>query len=157
MGRLAQTLGPTTIAPLHFLQKEVHLTTDLIGEIEQGIEHHARWYSRDFTLAQSILWIGILASAGSALIAAEVFDLEKWKGALIAAIPGVVIVVDKSFKFAARASWHSIFRTSLKGLRRDIRDNGMPHPEVAAKLSKLEEDMEKLFPSLDTGMMQKAP
>ena len=66
------TLGPTTIAPLHFLQKEVHLTTDLIGEIEQGIEHHARWYSRDFTLAQSILWVGILASAGSALIAAEV-------------------------------------------------------------------------------------
>lgn len=132
------------------------MAEDLEAEITEALAEHARWQSHDFVFAQVLLWLGITASAISALYAAGVVDMWKWLGAVIAAIPGVVIVVDKTFKYSARSSWHAMYGASLRALKRDLRDRGVTRAEVADRLNKLELEMEKLFPPLDSGMLGKS-
>ena len=126
----------------------------LLDEIEQDIDHHTKWEGRDFSSAQIFLWIGIVASVAASLHAAGAFAIDnKLCGAVLAAIPGVVLIIDKTFKFAARASWHALYRASLKSLFRKLRNESAPINTVSAERSKLEFEMEKMFPPLDSGSL----
>ena len=130
---------------------------ELRNELESLILHHRRWEFRDFLSAQVFVWIGIGASVASTLYASGVLDLGRQTAALVGAAPGVIIVVDKTFKFAARATWHAKYRASLNSLFRKLRDEHAPAPVVSQSFSKLEIDMEASFPPLDTSSMGGKP
>ena len=125
----------------------------LLQELEADIIHHEKWEGRDFGWAQVFVWIGIVTSIVASLHAAGAFTIDKIYGAVIAAIPGAVLVIDKTFKFAARASWHALYRASLKALFRRLRDESAPVGTVSAERSKLEVEMERMFPPLDSGAL----
>lgn len=125
-------------------------TSELRSELESEIRHHRKWEYREFVSAQVFVWIGIGASVASTLYASGVLDISRQAAAMIGAAPGVIIVVDKTFKFAARAAWHAKYRASLNGLFRKLRDENTPAPVVSQAFSKLEVDMEAMFPPLDT-------
>jgi hypothetical protein len=124
--------------------------SELRSELASQILHHRKWEFRDFLSAQVFVWIGIGASVASTLYASGVLDIGRQTAAMIGAAPGVIIVVDKTFKFAARASWHAKYRASLNGLFRKLRDEHLPASSVSQAFSKLEIDMEAIFPPLDT-------
>lgn len=127
-----------------------HTTNELRTELECEIRHHRKWEFREFLSAQVFLWIGIGASVASTLYASGVLDISRQLAAMIGAAPGVIIVIDKTFKFAARASWHAKYRASLNALLRRLRDEHTPASNVSQAFSKLEIDMEAVFPPLDT-------
>jgi hypothetical protein len=124
--------------------------SELRAELEALILHHRKWEFRDFLSAQVFVWVGIGASVASTLYASGVLDIGRQTAAIVGAMPGVIIVVDKTFKFAARASWHAKYRASLNSLFRKLRDEHAPAPTVSQSFSKLEIDMEAIFPPLDT-------
>ena len=124
---------------------------NLLAEIEDDTDHHCKWEGRDFTWAQVFIWTGIITSIASSILATGVFTVEKWVTVIVAALPAAVIVIDKTFKFASRASWHALYRASLNGLRRGLTFEGVPEKEISERRSKLEIEMEKLFPALDSG------
>jgi hypothetical protein len=134
------------------------LPQTLKEELEKDIEHHSKWSRRDFAWAQIFIWVGIVASIAASLNAAKAFELCKLYGAILAAIPGAVLVVDRTFKFASRASWHSLYVAYLKALHRRIRDQGEQEGKVSPDKSKLDVEMEKMFPPLDAaGIGAKKP
>lgn len=125
-------------------------TNPLISEIIQDIDHHKKWEGRDFSWAQIFVWIGIIASVAASLNATGVLPItDKLYSAVLAVIPGAVLIVEKTFRFSARASWHALYRASLNGLYRKMRDEGISSGIVSVERSKLEFEMEKMFPTLD--------
>jgi hypothetical protein len=131
---------------------EIILKDGRSGSIEDT-EHHKKWERRDFPLAQIFVWVGIVTSVAASLHAAGAFTLEKLSAAVLAAIPGAVLVVDRTFKFAARASWHAVYRASLKALYRKLRDEKATDASISPEKSKLKIEMEKMFPPVESSSL----
>ncbi|MBA5689161.1 hypothetical protein [Rugamonas apoptosis] len=124
-------------------------TTELEDELKTLIAHHKKWEGRDFTWAQVFVWGGIIASGTSSIYGSGITEMGHFFAAVVGAIPGVLIVVDKTFKFSARASWHARYRAALNSLFRKLRDENSPVPPISQALSKLESEMERDFPPMD--------
>lgn len=98
----------------------------LQSEIEKEIKHRKTYESMDFKLAHIFLWVSILASFGASIIIAAGATLSKDTSvnkiiiAIIAGIPGLVILIDKSFDFAKRAVWGAIYRIELEELKDEL-------------------------------------
>lgn len=123
----------------------------LAEEIELDIDHHRKWEATDLNLAQIFIGIGILSSIASAVVATNKFNVDEFYGVILAAIPGAVLVVDRTFKFSGRAAWHALYKASLKSLFRRLRDENADVKLISSERSKLEMQMEKMFPPLDSG------
>jgi hypothetical protein len=131
------------------------MTDDLRTEIRNLLDEHAHWQGHDFNVAQGLLWLGIIASAIGSLAAGGVIPLHKAVTAVIAALPGVVLLIDKTFKHSARSAWHAVYGTRLRVLDRRLRDEQAEVKDVAVDLGKLETEMQNLFPPLDPGLLSK--
>lgn len=60
------------------------------------------------------MWLSILASFSSAIIiAADDVEIDKIWVAIIAGIPGLVVVIDKSFDFVRRTAWDTMYKIQL--------------------------------------------
>src|SRR5690554_3938908 len=66
-------------------------------EIEKEIKHRKFYEKLDLRLAHIFLWVSILASFGSSIIIAADVDIGKLVVAIIAGVPGLVVLIDKSF------------------------------------------------------------
>ena len=134
---------------------------DLLSELESQSKNHKMWYKYDFALAQTVLWLGIGASFLSSLATATKPILDKYwptEGvtlviAVLAAIPGLTILVDKTFKFATRSSWHGLFMIKIDSLVRGLRYSNRSIGDASADFSELEIQMHNLFPPLDSSSL----
>jgi hypothetical protein len=92
---------------------------ELLKEIEKSIKHRRKYELMDFRLAHIFLWASLIASFASSIIIASGLQTEKNKIfiAIIAGIPGLIILVDKTFDFATRAVWGATFRIELEELK----------------------------------------
>ena len=135
--------------------------SDLRAEIQTKESEHRKWESSDFVRAQLTLWIGILTSIAASLNATGVIPRpgcvsEKAAAliaAVIAAIPAGVIVVDKTFKWSARSSWHRLYGIRLRMLLRSMDFGGVDAAMTSEKLGKVELEMHNTFPALDAGAL----
>ena len=103
-------------------------------ELKKELRLRSRWEMIDFYLAHIFLWISITASFSSAIFVAQgmyMFGSKFWT-AVISGIPGLVIIVDKTFDFARRASWGSMYKIELLQLKDDF-EFGTIEPQKAAK------------------------
>jgi hypothetical protein len=102
-------MAETILDPAQELQKE----------IEKSIKHRRTYELMDFRLAHIFLWASIIASFASSIIIASGLQTEKNKIfiAIIAGIPGLIILIDKTFDFATRAVWGATFRIELEELK----------------------------------------
>jgi hypothetical protein len=131
------------------------MADDLQTEIHDMLNHHSQWGGHDFNVAQGLLWLGILASGFGSLAAGGVISLPRPLSAAIAAIPGLVLLLDKTFKHSARSSWHAMYGARLRILNRRLRDEQANPADVSSELGRLEIEMENLFPPLDPGLLRK--
>nr|WP_295923078.1 hypothetical protein [uncultured Dyadobacter sp.] len=91
-------------------------------ELNKEIRLRSRWEVIDFYLAHTFLWISILASFTSAIFLAsdKYMFCSKLITAAVAGIPGLVVIIDKTFDFAKRASWGSMYKIELLQLKDDL-------------------------------------
>jgi hypothetical protein len=101
-------------------QNALDPVAELQKEIEKEIKRRRTYESWDFKLAHFFLWLSILASFGASIIVAADVAIDKIAVAIIAGIPGLIILIDKSFDFAKRAVWGAMYRIELEELKDEL-------------------------------------
>ncbi|MBI4189613.1 MAG: hypothetical protein HY525_03640 [Betaproteobacteria bacterium] len=117
----------------------------LSAKIAARIQEDEKWGRLDFMWAQVFTWLAILASFFSAILAAAE-AMPKLALAFLAAVPGTVIVIEKSFSFARRARWHWEMMAGLDQLLNALSYEGATIQEISKKLGEFRRDMETRFP-----------
>ena len=93
---------------------------ELRKEIEQLLKQRKTYITMDFSLAHLFLWASILASFASSIIIASEANLNRLVIAIIAGVPGLIILIEKSFDFSKRAMWGAMYKIELEKLRYDL-------------------------------------
>lgn len=119
----------------------------LVEKIETRKSYDDKWAGRDFTLAQAFLWLAILSSFCTAILAAA-DAVPKLLLGFLAAIPGMAILVDRNFSFARRARWHWEMVAKLDQLINKLQFEGAKVEDVAKQLGVLRIEMEEKFPDM---------
>ena len=119
---------------------------ELQDEISRKIKHTRRFATMDFSLAHLFLWISILASFTSTIIVAYGVP-EDWEIviAIIAGVPGLVILIDKTFDFKRRAVWGAMLRIELQELRDDLLIRKLDPDKASKKFREIERTYESAF------------
>ena len=108
-------------------------TQAIKDELIKEIKKRKKWEKGDFQLAHFFIWFSILASfSSSIIIAAGDIGINKIIVAIIAGIPGLVVVVDKTFEFARRSAWDTMYKIDMQELKDDV-DFGKIDGYAAAK------------------------
>lgn len=124
------------------------LRRELAKKFSERMRKAGRWARTDFMLAQVFTWLAILASFLSAILTAgETLKDNKLLLALLTAIPGTVIVIEKSFGFAKRARWHWEFEAALDKLHTQLTFGKKPIEQAAQEYGDLRVSMEVTFPA----------
>ncbi len=83
--------------------------------------------------------------SSSIIIASGDIDISKIFVAIIAGIPGLVVVVDKTFEFARRSAWDTMYRIDMQGLKDEIDFGKTEGYEAAKKLREITRRNESAF------------
>ena len=139
-------------------QNDVNTEQELQNEISKKIKHRRRFEVMDFRLAHLFLWVSILASFISTIaVASGVKEENKILIAVIAGIPGLVILIDKTFDFKRRSVWGAMFRIELEDLKDKFAfKKGDPYL-VAKKLREIERKFELLYSEIGFFAQEKRP
>lgn len=96
-------------------------TQSFESEIAKELKKRLKSIARDSSLAHIILWVSIITSFASAIMVAsgqQIFENNIWL-AIIAGIPGLVVLVDRTFDFARRSSSGIMYKIELQELKND--------------------------------------
>lgn len=102
----------------------------------------------DHTLAHVFVWVSVLASfISSILISYEKKDeiVPKLTLAVIAGIPGLIIIISRTFDFAKRAWRNSIYEIELHKLNDLLELTDTPTFDIALKYRRLCKEFENKY------------
>jgi len=127
----------------------------LLQKIKKRQSRDAAWGRWDFIIAQCFLWVAIAASFGTAIVLAVADKMPTLSTAIFAAVPGVVIVIERTFSFSRRSRWHRELFLRLDELVNDLEFRDASVEEVAKRLSTLRIKMQESFPGMSTDDISK--
>jgi len=116
----------------------------LLNEITTQKEHDCRWAMQTFSFAQVQGWVAVVASFGSAIAATA--HAPRIIVAIIAAVPGAVILLDRNFAFARRAQWHWLLEDKVRELEHALKYQKAEISETSKRYASLMTKMEESFP-----------
>ena len=122
--------------------------TELAHKISTRLTKEAIWARRNFYIAQLFVWLAIISSFGTA-IASATNKVPSIIIALLAAIPGTIILIDKNFSFARRAQWHYVMRAKLEQLENSLRFESATPEATSKAYSSITIEMEQTYPGMD--------
>ena len=117
----------------------------LLSELHERIKFDNRHAWRHLRLAVFWTWVAIVGSLGASLLAA-LDIMPPWAMAILAAIPGIVIVITQRFSFFRRSRWHCMVETHLRRLVRALEYEDATPSEVSKQFSDLMLDSEPQYP-----------
>ena len=120
------------------------------------IKHHNFWSTKDFENGQMILWIAILSSA-VATILSSIDNVPKWIYATTALLPGLALIVNKTFRFRERSNWHEMYSIRLQEIDGQVELKTISAAEALAKITALRIEMHKVWPGENTSAIPKDP
>jgi len=123
-----------------------NLTTEakeLLQELEKEIAQHKAAARFKSAITQILFWTSILASGLAGInIATKWFLVEGVS--ILAAIPGVVLLIHNTFNYSAKARWHKLKEKKFLALRNQLKFQNQPADVVSKNLAILEEELENL-------------
>lgn len=129
---------------------------EVLSRLNDMIAHHEKWSSKDFTNSQWILWVAILSSfAATILVGKE--QIPKLVLAIIAGLPALMLMVDKTFRFRDRAKWHDLYLVKVTEIRDDLQLAQLPAIDACKKLAKLRAEMNDKWPGENVSSIPSAP
>lgn len=123
---------------------------NLLSELKGRISNDDKRARRLLGQAEALVWLAVISSFGTA-IAAAIDAFPSWLIAITAAIPGIVIVADRSLGFYRRARWHNEVATKLQALARALEYEGADHKDISKQFSSIMIDMEPKYPGINAG------
>ena len=148
-------LVSTYIQPM---PREVEAIPDARTELKEVLTaemvHEKAMARLELAIAHILFWAALLASIMAAL--AGYFSASKALIAALAALPALIMLIEQTFSFEARADWHSGKMYGLKELVGLLAyDESIPVRDVFDRRTKLEKTMESKFPALRTPFLQR--
>jgi|CXWL01.1.fsa_nt_gi hypothetical protein len=128
---------------------EEHNRKDLLKLIEERRKENYFWAKWNFITAQLFLWLAIVSSFLAAILTAN-GEIPKFTLALLVAIPGVVIVIDKTFSFSRRALWNMDNAAKYEQLYNQLKFEAVEIKEVSKKLAEAQLEMVENFPAMSS-------
>ncbi|MFT3747180.1 MAG: hypothetical protein QM768_02650 [Agriterribacter sp.] len=122
-------------------------TQSFESEINKELQKRVKSISRDSSLAHIILWVSIIASFASAIMVAsgqQIFINNIWL-AIVAGIPGLVVLLDKTFDFARRSSSGIMYKIELQELKNDYDFGKINAYKAAQRLQEITRRHESSF------------
>jgi hypothetical protein len=119
---------------------------DLLSRLRARRAFDDRWQFWNFVGYQIFLGLSIIASFGSAIVAASSLA-SPVVVAILAAIPGTVIVLDRGFMLSRRWRWHNTMSTKLLVLEQRLLLENTSIEEVSSAMSALLIEMESAYPA----------
>lgn len=116
-------------------------------EIEKELKKRVKKLAWDSSLAHCILWVSIIASFASAIMVAsgqKIFINNIWL-AIIAGIPGLVVLLDKTFDFARRSASGIMYKIELQELKNDYDFGKINAYRAAQRLQEITRRHESAF------------
>jgi hypothetical protein len=131
---------------------------EVAAYLQRQADERSRWKGHDFMWAQMLLWTAILSSFLASLHAAGAFTDEfeikgthvslKWLWALLAGLPALTLVIERTFRYTARHIWNATYEARFRSLQRDIQHRGKSEVSAVAELNELETEMTRTFPEM---------
>jgi hypothetical protein len=115
-----------------------------------------KWASINFVFAQVFVGTSILASFGTAIVAASNIA-SPLVLSILASIPGTAIIIDRSFRFADRWRWHCIVAIKYAALEQRLTIEDASVEEISRAMSDYLFEMEKKYPAHNRGMGDETP
>lgn len=112
-----------------------------LAERASRTRKHAR---KNYFAAYALFLIAITSSA-AATISVSV-GLAKELSAILAAMPGIMLLVNNTLKLEARSRWHWNKAHRLEQLLRELVHEGRDLKEVSRELTNVEKEMEGVWP-----------
>lgn len=122
--------------------------SDFELELKKLIKHRTKYESVDFKLSHSFVWLSILTSfLSSILVAANVEILKTCKIplAILAGLPGLCVIIEKTFDFANRSFWGTMYKIDLQELQDAIEFGKIDKYEASKKMREIIQKNESDF------------
>lgn len=124
-------------------EAEMNLKEDLAKRVG-GCARVAR---ANYYFAYGLLIIAVVASATASIAAASGQWLSNELTAVLAALPGVIVLATSTFKFDSRAEWWWSKHHRLDALYRGLAYEGRTDTEVSRELSDVVKELETKWPA----------
>jgi hypothetical protein len=122
---------------------------ELLVQIASRRAFDQKWGDRCYLFSLFFIGLAICASFGSAVVAA-VSNVPPVALALLAAIPGTVILIERGFSLAPRARWHWASVARLRELENALSFEGVSVEEASKRFSTLRITMDAKYPGVST-------
>ena len=119
--------------------------TRLVDDLATRVRGCA-WRARlNYFFANVLLALVVAASATSAIaVAADAWTKEI--NAVLAALPGIIVLATSTFKFEARAEWWWTKHHALEAFHRGLKFEGRDEASVSRELTTLIKELEGTWP-----------
>ncbi len=121
---------------------------NLDQELSESIEAEWRSARLTFWVADGLLYASIVFSIAATLVVGNDW-IERGYAAIIAAVPALVLSLERSFKLSARSDWHYKYFLRLLAISRRMRDEKMTAVDASRELTGLDMEMDQTFPQRD--------
>jgi hypothetical protein len=129
---------------------------DILTRLNEMIAHHEKWGSKDFAISQWILWIAILSSFAATILVGKQ-QIDSLLLAVIAGLPALMLMIDKTFRFRDRAKWHELYSLRVSEIRDAHQLGEMDANEAAKKTAKLRAELHHKWPGENVSSIPSAP
>lgn len=131
-------------------------TQSFKDELSKTIERRKKYEGWDFKLSHAFIWLSILASFSSSIIIAHGVKKkhEIWIS-VISGIPGLIVIIDKTFDFARRTAWGTMYKIDLQKLKDKVDFKKIDIYEASKELRELNRRHESSF--LKIGFLARHP
>jgi hypothetical protein len=122
---------------------------ELKNYLDKEIRQHQSAARLKSGIAQFLFWGAIAASAIGTVNPATKWFPSEAAISILAAIPGVVLLIMNTFKYDARSKWHKLKQRKLDGLYRGLAFENKGTEETSAALTKALEELDKIKVDLE--------
>jgi len=115
-------------------------------ELDFTIKKRKKYEGWDFKISHIFIWVSILASFSSSILIAIGYEaIYKILISVLAGIPGLVVVIDKTFDFTRRAAWGTMYKIDLEELKDKVDFGKIESYEATKELRELNKKHESSF------------
>jgi len=129
----------------------------MLENLRSSVEKYRKYARINYYIAYILHFVSFLASASGVLLAFQP-DTHRLALALLTALPGLIILLNSTFRFSERANWHFEKKNRLNALLRvsEVRGLDCATVEFAEKWNAIDEAMEKKWPTFSTSTVSKS-
>ena len=126
---------------------------ELLHEVKGWTDYYNKWDKRYYYIAQTILWVGMLASTLAALSSA--LEWDKNLTTILAILPAFAYAIEARLRFEDKSFFYYGYAIKLEAVRLDLKFTDTPIEEIVKRLKQIDQEMK--YPRLGQDTKNREP